>query len=71
MNVSKIKLFKPLKAAEYNIQHNLNGNVELIVVNESNEKVTGQMQILSPDVLWLKPDTDDYKQLTIQIKIKS
>lgn len=71
MSVPKVKLYKPLKAAEYNIQHNLNGNVELTVVNEKNEKVTGQMQMISENVLWLKPDTSDYEQLTIQIKKKS
>lgn len=68
MSIPKVKLYKPLKAAEYNIMHNLNSNVEITVVNEANEKVTGQMKILSQNVLWLKPSTNDYSQLTIQIK---
>ena len=68
MSVPKVKLFKPLKAAEYNIQHNLNGNVSIIVVNEKNEKVSGKMLVLNENVIWLKPTDTSYEQLTIQIK---
>ena len=57
-----------MKAAEYNIQHNLNADVTVTVVNEKNEKVTGKAMNISKNVIWLKPDNLDYNQLTIEIR---
>lgn len=59
------KTYKPSKAKEYTIMHNI-GVVPIVSVRDNKlNEITVEIEHLSKNVVWIKPSHHDYEQIQI------